>query len=30
LLSATSVYLTLDFLTKMFVEILSNFTFSVI
>ncbi len=30
LLSATSVYLTMDFLTKMFLEILSNFTFSVI
>jgi len=30
LLSAASVYLTMDFLTKLFLEILSNFTFSVI
>jgi hypothetical protein len=30
LLSAASIYLTMDFLTKMFLEILSNFTFSVI
>jgi len=30
LLSAASVYLTMDFLTKIFLELLSNFTFSVI
>jgi hypothetical protein len=30
LLSAASVYLTMDFLTKLFPEILNNFTFSVI
>ena len=30
LLSAASVYLTMDFLTKMFMEILSNAAFSVI
>ena len=30
LLSAASVFLTMDFLTKLFLELLSNFTFSVI
>jgi hypothetical protein len=30
MLSATSVYLTMDLLTKLFLEIMSNFTFSVI
>ena len=30
LLSATSVYLTMDFLTKLFLDLLNNFTFSAI